>query len=148
MVASAVQSVTPKARKKAITIYNDINGSLPLAMADEKQFDQVLVNLLANAVNYTPEGGRVTISAGKSENGSGSAVWIAIADTGHGIEPSELPNIFDRFYRGTQNGKQGAPGTGLGLAICKEIVDRHHGHIAVESEVGRGSRFTVFLRTS
>ena len=73
---------------------------------------------------------------------------ITVEDTGLGITPEELPQVFERFYRGTAGHQSGAPGTGLGLAICKEIIDRLGGRITVKSEPGQGTRFTVWLKTS
>jgi signal transduction histidine kinase len=102
---------------------------------------QVFLNLVSNAVKFT-ESGTVTVRAARSTDGQ--SVEIQVEDTGVGIEPEELPRVFDRFYRG--EAARGRPaGTGLGLAIARLIVEQHGGVIEVVSEAGRGSRFTVRL---
>jgi heavy metal sensor kinase len=106
---------------------------------DRDQLKQMLLNLVENAIKYTPAGGVVTISL--SRNGSNGE--MSVSDTGPGIPPEVLPNIFQRFYRGNQRGVMG--GTGLGLAISDRIARAHSGEIRVETEVGRGSTFTVAL---
>jgi two-component system, OmpR family, sensor histidine kinase BaeS len=97
--------------------------------------------VLANAIKYTPDGGTVSVSLSTS----GGRVVLAIADTGVGIPESELPRLFDRFYRGTAAVEIGAPGTGLGLAIVKGLVELNGGTVAVSSTAGTGSVFTIEL---
>ena len=106
----------------------------------------MLRNLLRNAINYTPVDGLVTISAGSSNLNDRKNVWIRVEDTGPGIDEEDLPHIFERFYRGRSARESGAPGTGLGLAICKEIMERHSGHIDVVNIPGKGSAFTVYFQ--
>jgi signal transduction histidine kinase len=98
-------------------------------------------NLVGNAIKFTPPGGRIDVSV--AANGDGAR--IDVADTGAGIDPSELPRIFERFYRGSGANEARGSGSGLGLAIVRSIVDMHHGTIAVDSRLGVGSRFTVLL---
>lgn len=114
-------------------------------MADAEKMTQVLNNLVENALRYTHPGGRVTVSVGTAERERRLWGTVSVADTGFGIPPDELPHIFERFYRGSQPQKQQIQGTGLGLAIVKELVKLHQGHITVESTVGVGSTFTVYL---
>jgi signal transduction histidine kinase len=104
---------------------------------------QLVLNLLTNAVKYTPRGGQVSVELHQADG----RVVIAVTDTGVGIAPGDLPHIFDRFWRAdtarTRTGER--PGAGLGLAICKWIAEAHGGTIEVHSRPGRGSRFTVTL---
>jgi len=117
----------------------------PPANGDRNQIIQVLTNLVTNAMSYTPPGGKITIRLGTAEAEGRQYVTIAVADTGIGIPPDELSHIFDRFFRGEQSRTLSVPGTGLGLAIVQEIVELHQGRIEVQSEVGQGSTFTVWL---
>ncbi len=108
-------------------------------MGDRDQIRQMVLNLVENALKYTPAGGEVTLSVSKD----GRNAEVQVADTGPGIPADVLPNIFQRFYRGQQRGMMG--GTGLGLAISDRIARSHGGAISVESRVGKGSTFTVTL---
>jgi signal transduction histidine kinase len=121
---------------------------LPLAKGDQKQLNQVLSILLTNALNYTPEGGEVTLRTALQELDDTSWVTIAVSDNGPGVSDADRINLFNRFYRGTAGRASGAPGTGLGLAIAKEIMDRHQGRIEVTSDgvPGNGTTFTMWLR--
>jgi signal transduction histidine kinase len=112
---------------------------------DDKLIEQVLNNLLTNAVNYTPSGGTITLSTALVEAEGRMWATVSVTDTGPGISEEEQTRLFERFYRGEAGQASDAPGTGLGLAICKEIMDLHGGRITLESEVGRGSTFTVWL---
>jgi signal transduction histidine kinase len=112
--------------------------------ADQDQINQVLVNLIGNAVKFTPAKGKVTIEAKtilQGEATSSGYVQIAVIDTGIGIPAAEQGKIFEKFTQGASAKKVSAMGTGLGLTISKEIVDMHGGRIWVESEEGKGSRF-------
>jgi heavy metal sensor kinase len=113
---------------------------------DRSRVRQLVLNLLTNAVKYTPSGGRVTVELGRDD---GQAV-LAVADTGIGIAPGDLPHIFDRFWRAdaARTRTSERAGAGLGLAICKWIAEAHGGSIEVQSRPGRGSRFTVTLPMS
>ncbi len=107
------------------------------------RLEQALVNLLANAVKFNREGGEVRIEARRNGN---SEVHVAISDTGIGIPSTDLPRIFERFYRVDKARSRQVGGTGLGLSIVKHILDGMNGRVAVESQLGRGSRFTIILR--
>jgi PAS domain S-box-containing protein len=122
---------------------------LPPVLADQKMLIQVLTNLMTNAMNYTPAGGTVTLRTALCHQGpdgaAGSWVTCAVRDTGPGIAPEEQARLFERFYRGAAARQSRAPGTGLGLAICQEILSRHGGSITLESIVGRGSTFVMWI---
>ncbi|HML22040.1 MAG TPA: GAF domain-containing protein [Aggregatilinea sp.] len=126
--------------------YESLNGGLPMVYGDPDQLVRALTNLVSNAINYTPPGGQILVrsAVGRSEQGEPEWVIIETVDTGIGIPADEIPNIFDRFYRGS-NVNPNVPGTGLGLAIIKEIMGLHGGSIEVESEQGRGSTFRLKL---
>ncbi len=106
---------------------------------------QVISNLLTNAMNYTPAGGRIVVATFASGNGTNSRVGFSVQDNGPGIDEDDLPHLFDRFYRGKAAQASGAQGSGLGLAIVKSIVNRHGGLIEVENISGGGAKFTVWL---
>lgn len=117
----------------------------PVVMADARWMPQVMNNLMSNAIRYTHAGGTIRVSTGITVAHGRSWATITVSDTGIGIPEEELPYIFDRFFRGEQPQVMQISGTGLGLAILKEIVELHGGRVTVESEVGRGSSFTVHL---
>jgi heavy metal sensor kinase len=140
LVAAAVEQVRPAAEGKRITV--DVTaGPDATVRADQDLLLQLLLNLLDNALKYTPEGGRVT--AGWSADGASARVWVE--DTGIGIDASEQPRIFDRFYRVDKARSRAAGGSGLGLSISRWIAEAHKGGVSVESSPGRGARFTVTL---
>jgi PAS domain S-box-containing protein len=118
-------------------------GLAPISI-DASLIGRVLTNLLDNAFNYTAQG-HVRIEV--KHRWVDSIEWqtVSVTDSGPGIDPEDLPNLFLRFYRGQSARQSGAPGTGLGLAICQEIAELHGGHIAVETEYGKGSTFTLWL---
>jgi two-component system, OmpR family, phosphate regulon sensor histidine kinase PhoR len=142
IVRRACLLLEDKARSKAITIALRNIEEMPPVMADPGRLEQVLVNLLDNAIKYTPDQGSVTISATVTDD----LVQVSLADTGVGIPPLDLPRIFERFYRVDTARSREQGGTGLGLAIVKHIVQIHGGDIAVESSTGKGSTFTFTLK--
>ncbi len=130
-----------KANRKRITLEIDVPAGLPAVRGDASLLRDVVQNLLDNAVQYTPEGGRVRISAAA---GPREAV-VTVADTGIGIPLADQERIFERFYRVDAARSREAGGTGLGLSIAKHIVEAHGGRLWVESEVGHGSKFFFSL---
>ncbi len=128
------------AQAKHIQWQTDLPDDLPVIAIDANQMAQVVGNLIANAIQYTPEGGRILLAAGCEQ----ARVWIAVEDTGVGLTYEELSHIFDPFYRGAR-GQRFPQGMGLGLAIARDIARAHGGDIDVASEPGHGSRFTVYL---
>jgi signal transduction histidine kinase len=120
----------------------DSKGDVPLLAGDPDKVGRVLINLVDNAVKYSPDGGSVTVRV----EGAGSHVRFAVADEGLGIPPAEQRRVFEKFYRLDPNMTRGVGGTGLGLYICRELVRRMDGRIWVESPgLGRGSTFVVEL---
>ncbi|MEP7285304.1 MAG: PAS domain S-box protein [Chloroflexota bacterium] len=153
IVASAVDlnSVTEqvvfahrqRAESNALTLAFEPTPDLPFVYGDPSHLEQVLTNLLTNAINYTPAG---LILVSTDLNTATKEICLIVRDTGFGIPPADLPHIFERFYRGENSSQSTIPGTGLGLGIAQEIVTLYGGRIEVESEIDRGSVFTVWLR--
>ncbi len=140
VVNRAVADLEYLAGKKNIRLETDIAGHLPELLGDENKILSMVSNLVNNAIKFTPESGRVTVSSHLNNN----ELLIKITDNGMGIPKEDLPKIFGRFYRVHRPGTQ-IQGTGLGLAIVKEIVIRHDGRIEVESDIDKGSTFAVYL---
>ena len=117
--------------------------SRPTVTAVPGQIEQILVNLVINARQAMPNGGRLKLEV--KENAAGDTVEIRIADSGVGISPENLRQIFEPFFTTKQPDANGHGGTGLGLSVCRQIIEQHHGRIRVESVVGQGSAFIVKL---
>jgi two-component system, OmpR family, phosphate regulon sensor histidine kinase PhoR len=111
-------------------------------LADRDRLVQILINLVDNAIKYTPEGGRVTVRVEEPVQGH---IEIDVVDTGIGIPPADLPRITERFYRVDKARSRELGGTGLGLAIVKHLVFAHNGLLRIESEPGRGTTVRVWL---
>ena len=118
----------------------DCPTNLPYVMADSDRLEQILVNLLSNAIRHTPSGS-ITLKAWSDVD----RVWISLTDTGSGIAPEELPHVFRRFWRSQKSRSQKYGGTGIGLAICRRLVELHGGEIFVDSQLGVGSTFKFYL---
>jgi len=141
IIQAAVEGVRPMAEGKRQKIQVvAMEGIAPLR-ADSQKIHQVLINLLNNAISYTPEEGSITVGATPVPDGA----EVSVTDDGIGIPPEDLSRIFERFYRVDKGRSRGLGGTGLGLSIVKHIVEAHGGHVRVESKPGKGSRFTFFL---
>lgn len=134
----------PLADAKAVRLEADIPEVLPLTVFNRQSLEEVVTNLLTNAIKYTPGGGVVSLSAREAPE----ELCLTIQDTGLGISAEDLPLIFRRFYRVKNADTRLINGTGLGLAIVQEILDAHHGRVQVESTIGAGSRFTVHIPTA
>jgi heavy metal sensor kinase len=146
LVAEVASDAYVLCEPKGITLKNEVSHRSEwldtfIMQGDPIRLKELLLNLLDNAVRYTPEGGAITLSLKKE---SGFAM-ISVQDTGIGIPPEHLPHIFKRFYRVDKSRSRVEGGVGLGLAISQQIAQMHGGRIEVESEVGVGSTFTVFL---
>jgi signal transduction histidine kinase len=144
LLADVSTSFSGAMESSGIDMQVEIDGK-PDAMTisgDVERLDQVLSNLLGNALRHTPAGGRILLRAGAIPTG----VEIIVSDTGEGIPPEDLPYVFDRFWRADRSRKRGrGTGSGLGLAISKQFVQAHGGDITVESEPGQGTSFTIQL---
>jgi two-component system phosphate regulon sensor histidine kinase PhoR len=142
VVDSVLAVIEPRARRGAITLHVKMPPGLPRVTADHDRLAQILINLVDNAVKYTPGGGTVTVRALETARGT---VEVSVEDTGVGIPSSDLPRITERFYRVDKARSRELGGTGLGLAIVKHLVVAHGGELHIESELGRGTtiRFTL-----
>ena len=136
----AVESFRTAAKDQGVTLEVELPGDLPQVWADTTRVSHVFVNLLSNALRYTPAGGQITVSARTEENG----VRFSVADTGKGIPSQFLPRIFEQFFRVPDQGQK--EGAGLGLAIVKEIVEAHGGTVSADSIEGKGSTFSFTLK--
>jgi two-component system sensor histidine kinase BaeS len=142
LIRAVVDRLGRQFEDKGVALETDLPGDLPPVLADEDRVGQVLLNLVGNALQYTPEGGQVRITARRE----GDAVAIAVRDTGIGIPPEHLPNLFTRFYRVDKSRSRAGGGSGIGLTIARHLVEAHGGTIRAESAgSGLGSVFTFTL---
>nr|WP_320015242.1 ATP-binding protein [uncultured Desulfobacter sp.] len=141
LLESCMESIEAMSQEKNITIETRLPDNLPKISGDKEMLKAALINVLGNAVKYTPEFGRVTFSIRDNEG----AVVFEIEDTGVGIDPRDLPHIFEKFYRSENDAVAEQTGSGLGLAIAAEIVKKHDGSIEVKSQLSQGSTFIVTL---
>lgn len=143
LIDTVIGQLITFAAQAGVILVSTVPEGLPEVSCDGQRIDQVLVNLVTNAVKFTPNGGQVTFSA----ESAGDFVVFCVSDTGKGIPDDALPRIFDKFYQVQSSTESGARGTGLGLAIVRHIVELHGGQVRVESLVGKGSRFCFTLPT-
>jgi signal transduction histidine kinase len=130
------------AAQKALTVTTNLPDPLPLLAVWPEHLEAILVNLLDNAVKYTPSGGEISLSTRVADNG----VQIWVRDNGIGIPPHDLPHVFDRFYRVDKaRSRRAGQGAGLGLAIVKTLVEQNGGTIQVESRPGEGTVFSLLF---
>ncbi len=134
-------SMDIEARKQGVVIHRDLSADMPQVSGDRDRLQQVVMNIVSNAVKYNQRGGRVDITGGCQDG----MVCLTVADTGLGIPEADLPRIFERFYRVDKARSREKGGTGLGLAIAREIIEFHGGAIAVESREGYGTTVTITL---
>lgn len=136
-----VEALAPLAEERGVVLRVEASTALPNVDADPDRMRQVVQNLVENALRHTSHGGEVRVSI----RGSGDEVQCVVADTGAGIQPEDLPHIFEHFYRADRSRARSSGGTGLGLAIVKSLVEAHGGRVAVESMPGTGSTFVIAL---
>jgi signal transduction histidine kinase len=141
-VESAVEQAGPAARRRGVRLTLSLPEAPIRLRHDPQRIGQVVTNLVGNAIKFTEPDGEVTISARPTDDGGAA---IEVTDTGVGIEPDELPRIFERFYRGSRANEARGSGSGLGLAIVRSIVDMHRGTVEVSSRLGSGATFRVVL---
>ena len=142
---TALTLISPRAALKNVRIQRDVQPGLPMVRADRDRLVQILVNVLDNAVKFTPEGGSVSITASPEVQGS---VVIKITDTGIGISKSELPRLGERFYRIDKTRSREMGGTGLGLSIVKHLMKAHEGSMEIESTLGKGTTVSLHFPVS
>ena len=143
LVLTTAKGFEKQAGDKGIRMAYGVPEGLPKVLGDRDRLEQVVVNLLDNAIKYTPSGGTVSVGARKS----GDWVRVEIRDTGIGIPADDIPRIFERFYRVDKARSRELGGTGLGLAIVKHIIQGHNGKLQVESTPGKGSVFSFSIRS-
>jgi two-component system phosphate regulon sensor histidine kinase PhoR len=139
LIEEAVNQLIPQAERKNISISFERADEVPMIYVDKERIQQVLVNLIHNAVKYTGENGQIVIDT-RIEN---EMVRVDIIDNGIGIDEKDLPHVFERFYMADRSRTGG--GTGMGLAIAKHVIEAHQGKISAQSTQGKGSTFSIFL---
>ena len=141
VVRATVEVLSPRAEARDVSLVVRVPDDLPMVEADPHRVGQVLRNLLNNALDFTPQGGQVTVTA----QPDGKWMSVQVSDTGPGILPAHLPYVFERFYRADPSRTRGTGGAGLGLAIVKQLVEAHGGRVWVESTLGAGATFGFTL---
>jgi signal transduction histidine kinase len=141
LLDDAYQAVAPDLSGRSLEVVLDVASDADIITGDPRRLDRALINLLTNAIKFTPDGGRVTVSTRRADD----CVRIEVADTGIGIPLEDQAKIFDRFFRSSSAAHLAVPGTGLGLAITKMIIEGHGGEIDVTSIPGEGTRFILTL---
>ena len=140
-IDSVLRSTELEARRHKHELTHDYTENLPLIMGDRGRIEQVMLNVLSNAVKYTPDGGHIRVTAGSE----GETVWMEVADDGIGIPEADRSRIFERFYRVDKARSRESGGTGLGLSIATEIVQRHHGSLTLVDRPGPGTTVRLEL---
>ena len=130
-----------KAHGHTLSLEPDVSDPMPM-FGDKERIEQVVTNIIGNAIKYTPDGGRISVKVAKKE---GDMYAISVTDTGVGIPGEDLEHIFERFYRVDKSRSTDAGGTGLGLSIAKDIIDAHGGDISINSEYGKGTTVVITL---
>src|SRR5688572_1315540 len=141
LVSDTLESFTELAKQQGITLEGQVESDVDPVLMDTQAIGRVLNNLISNAMRHTQSEGRISVWVRRT----GSSVEATVSDTGEGIRAEDIPNIFERFYRGEKSRNRGTGGAGLGLAIARGIIRAHGGDIRVESEVGKGTQFTFHI---
>jgi signal transduction histidine kinase len=141
LLSDALEGLQPQAQARGIRLGGSVSADLPPVLMDERRMLRVVYNLVQNALRHTPPDGSVTLGAEELAE----AVRIDVLDTGEGIAESDLPRIFERFYRGEKSRTRGPGGAGLGLAIADGIVSAHGGRLWAENRAPQGARFSFTL---
>lgn len=152
LVREVMARMLPQAQRHRVSLRTQIEQGQSMVAADSKQIARVLVNLVHNAIKFTPSGGSIIIGTAHRQEEAVQSFWVQ--DTGVGIAPTDLPRVFERFYKVSQSRARGnfigpgGGGSGLGLAIVRHVIEAHGGHISAVSELGQGSTFTFTLPLS
>ncbi len=141
LVEQVAEGMRLRGEEKHIALQSNIAAELQPFQADPERLVQVLTNLVDNAIRYNGDGTRVLLSA---QSGDG-CIELSVSDNGSGIPPEDIPHLFERFWRAEKSRNRATGGSGLGLAIVKQLVEAHQGHVRVESQIGNGTKFTVYL---
>jgi signal transduction histidine kinase len=141
LIRNQAEFYRDKAVSKGIDIDVQVTRKEIFMMGNRTNIEELVSNLISNAIRYSPDGGRIVVRADENKD----RVKIVVSDTGLGIPEDEIAHIFDRFFRVKNEKTRHINGTGLGLAIVKSIVEAHHGSIKVESELGKGTSFSVYF---
>jgi two-component system, sensor histidine kinase and response regulator len=141
-IRNALESLETLAERKNIEVVTSFDTQLPRISGDASSLSEVFVNIIGNAIKYSPDGTKVSVKTERQRD----AILVSVKDSGVGISPEDLPHIFEGFYRGKSG--QATAGHGIGLAVSRQIVDAHGGSIAVDSELGKGTTFVVSLPVS
>jgi two-component system sensor histidine kinase VicK len=141
IVEDVITKLAVTIKQKNMEVYQTFEDGFPMILGDRDRIEQVILNVIGNAVKYTPEGGRIRIK-GSSEN---RRAVLSISDNGIGIPEEDLPRVFERFYRVDKARSRDLGGTGLGLSIAKQIIEAHDGTIAIDSRYGEGTTVTITL---
>jgi len=138
-VSSAVERLRPQAERRGVALDLEVGDRLPRVLGDQPGLERAAINLVQNAIKFTPEGGRVAVTV----VAAGGGVLVTVADTGVGIDPDDLPRVFERFFKADKARRAG--GTGLGLALVKHTIEVHGGRVEAQSDAGQGATFRFWL---
>jgi two-component system sensor histidine kinase VicK len=144
LIRELVKKISIEAKNKKQVLEYFMTSSVPNVNVDKDRIEQVLLNIISNAIKYTQEGGTISVYLGQVYN----EVYVKVIDNGIGIPKKDLPRIFERFYRVDKARTREFGGTGLGLSIAKEIIEAHGGSITIESENGKGTEVIINLPTA
>lgn len=139
LIVPAVERLQPQARRADIDLLVEVDPTLPSLKVDVTQIQRVIMNLIHNAIKFTPVGGKICVGASEQDN----KIYVTVTDTGVGVAAEDVERLFERFYKSDR--ARAGSGSGLGLAIAKHVIQAHSGQIWVESNEGRGSKFTFSL---
>jgi len=145
VLADAAQTLEPMAQQAGVTLSLSGEDHAALVRGDHDELAQVFQNLIQNAIKYGRQGGKVEVRLSQEPGGRAVRYRVDVTDDGPGIAPQHLPRLTERFYRVSVAASREKGGTGLGLAIVKHILNRHRGELAIHSQLGQGSTFSVVL---
>jgi signal transduction histidine kinase len=143
LISDTVESFSAIASEKKIALSGEVVRDVDPVLMDANRIGRVLDNLVSNAMRHTTSGGSISITAQRADNN----IVVEVRDTGEGLDPKDIPHLFDRFYRGDKSRNRATGGVGLGLAIAKGFVEAHHGTILAEAAPDGGARFIFTLPT-